>query len=346
MRLPILTCTWCLTLMSSASALQLPPEPPASSVLTVSGKGSVLVFPYFDLVRKVIPDDGAGGNHDDAPGGTTTVKTKTQIRISNTADDPVAVHLLYHCGVRNPPNRPVPYRATCSSENRTIYLTGRETWVADVEDFFQPQCRQGYIVAYAADAIYYNREILWNHLTGSYRIIKPRPKRGMAEQAIAFEGLEVNGDGVLNFNGVEFANLAAAHWSDFRATEFKPLRGAELILLTLDVYSGGPNFPTRVLVNYWNERGDPLSAGHEFWCWDKVRLDHISNNFKAGNLGSIQGLLRVKAVSNNIPEDPNPTHAVIGALRDIDSGFNMLRNLHRDKGVAAATYIGDAALTP
>jgi hypothetical protein len=75
-----------------------------------------------------------------------------------------------------------------------------------------------------------------------------------------------------------------------------------LILLTLDVRSDFPNYPTEVNVNFWNESNalsptSPLfekllSTSLEFVCWTQLRLTDIDSNLTQTQMGTRKGVFR------------------------------------------------------
>lgn len=321
-----------LMLTSLALAGAILAGPAAAQVFDGDTPGSVLVFPKF----QVRADD-----------GQVNAQNATQIRIANESQDDITVHLLYVCGKRKVVGD--PQQVLCPAENRTVDLTGHETWVRDVETFFRPSCKEGYIIAYAYDGV---RKVAISHnrLKGSYHIFRTQPNRQSAEQAIAIQSpvamgadTDLNGDGRLDFDGAEYRHVANTLDTDFRGTSFNPLRASELTLLTLDVRSGGQNFPTRVGIDYWNEYEVPFSASHEFFCWDQIRLDHISSQFRVNNLGSLYGLLVVTPLHNGITDDPTPRKTILGAIREVGQGFHTMRNLYHDQVQRSTAFIPDGA---
>jgi len=68
-------------------------------------------------------------------------------------------------------------------------------------------------------------------------------------------------------------------------------RETSLILLTLDVQSNLPNFPTFVGLNFYNENENLVSSATNFTCWGKVELSELpgGNNLTSdfGNKGLV-----------------------------------------------------------
>ena len=63
-----------------------------------------------------------------------------------------------------------------------------------------------------------------------------------------------------------------------------------LTLLTLDVRSNRPNYPTFVDLNFYSENEVLLSTSHEFICWTQITLSDINPNLTATGL-SVKGLV-------------------------------------------------------
>lgn len=69
-----------------------------------------------------------------------------------------------------------------------------------------------------------------------------------------------------------------------------PFSATALTLLTLDVFSNRPNYPTFVDLNFYSEDEVLLSTSHEFICWSQVLLSDINPNLTARGL-SPKGLV-------------------------------------------------------
>jgi hypothetical protein len=75
-----------------------------------------------------------------------------------------------------------------------------------------------------------------------------------------------------------------------------------LVMLTLDVRTDFPNFPTEVNINWWNEHNPNspssplseklLSTSFEFVCWTEVPLTMIDPNLTQSQMGSRKGVFR------------------------------------------------------
>ena len=69
-----------------------------------------------------------------------------------------------------------------------------------------------------------------------------------------------------------------------------PYSVTALTLLTLDVRSNRPNYPTFVDLNFYSEDEVLLSTAHEFICWSTILLSDLNPNLTATGL-SPKGLV-------------------------------------------------------
>ena len=69
-----------------------------------------------------------------------------------------------------------------------------------------------------------------------------------------------------------------------------PYSVTALTLLTLDVRSNRPNYPTRVDLDFYSEDEVLLSTAHEFICWSTILLSDLNPNLTATGL-SPKGLV-------------------------------------------------------
>jgi hypothetical protein len=77
-----------------------------------------------------------------------------------------------------------------------------------------------------------------------------------------------------------------------------PAVTTDLTLLTLDVHSNRPNYPTFVSLNFYNANEINVSTYHEFVCWTEIALsnvngaeDFINSNLTATGMGTLKGLV-------------------------------------------------------
>jgi hypothetical protein len=88
------------------------------------------------------------------------------------------------------------------------------------------------------------------------------------------------------YGDVRYNNLPAA------ATPPTAIRAQTfLTLLTLDVHSNRPNFPTFVDLNFYNENERLVSTFTEFICWEEVPLSTINRALTQSGMGSRKGVV-------------------------------------------------------
>lgn len=292
--------------------------------------GSFLVFPKFDI-------RGASA---------------TQVRIVNTGESNVNVHLNFVCpGVKN-------VNDFCAALDTTITFTPHQTRVIDVADL-HPPCNQGYLVGYAYGAGGQfdigglgarNRPISYNFLIGSYHISSGRlleADNAIASQSVQAPGTILGAGGRLRFGGGDYTPMATQHFTDFRAvrfgTEGDPDLGSRLTLLTLDVLAGMQNPPAVAFIDFWNAAEVPFSTSVEFVCWTERQLDTIDANFLEDNLGSTVGSMTITPFPNCplpggcpplIPYDP----ALLGQIQEYGDGETAARTLHHDLSPKASSF--------
>ena len=288
--------------------------------------GSLLVFPVFDITEGFV----------------------TQMHITNT--DPmtaVQVQIDFVC----PGSSQDPF---CDALSRHLTIVSSGTMVIDVEEF-HPPCKQGYAIVFAENAMY--QAISFNTLIGSYNVTRRyRSHEGGAEQAIAIQSIKpfnevLGASGALQFgpdpnpDTQDYAALATQLFTSFRAVGGSdPLRGSELILLTLNTIVGAPNPASLVVIDFRSENAVAFSATWEFVCWTQVRIDDIDFNVMEDHLGTLYGSMTIMPAPSCplpggcpplIPFDP----AVLGAMRGLEWRTKRARNLYHDELPKSAMYL-------
>jgi hypothetical protein len=106
-------------------------------------------------------------------------------------------------------------------------------------------------------------------------------------------GLEHGG---LPFIGTAYRQVTGQVTGDVRFDAPSPPAGpvsSALILLTLDVRSNAPNFPTFVDLDFWNGFETRLSTFVEFVCWGEFRLSaDIHPNLTQAFMGTRTGVMQ------------------------------------------------------
>jgi hypothetical protein len=111
-------------------------------------------------------------------------------------------------------------------------------------------------------------------------------------------------DGLNNdYKAVSHTVIGDVKFTNDPASGAFPIRSASfLTLLTLDVLSDFPNYPTIVNINWWNESNSLsptsplfeklLSTSLEFICWTEIPLISIDPNLTASQMGTRKGVFR------------------------------------------------------
>jgi len=162
-----------------------------------------------------------------------------------------------------------------------------------------------------------------------------------AQGGLVFDGLPGHYQAVTGnlFGDVKFDNRTA------RAATSVPAPGNALsetwlILLTLDVRSNRPNFPTFVDLDFWNESlatvstTNPLweantSTGVHFICWGQFRLSDIDSNLTQVFQGSRKGIV----ATSNVAKEP------IGGVTDVDGPVTLLGLVQVFEGTVANAFM-------
>ncbi|HET6776549.1 MAG TPA: hypothetical protein VFH81_02110, partial [Actinomycetota bacterium] len=164
----------------------------------------------------------------------------------------------------------------------------------------KPPCKRGFLLIWAVDS--FDRPIALDGLVG-IAVIRQSDQSVDAYRATAIQagpGLvtgnptDVNGDGALGFDGIEYRALPGTLLGDFRTPKLADANGDQietfLTLLTLDVRAGGPNLPTVVDMAAFSPTGQRTSFSTSFTCWMQSPLDAIEPFLRAYTFGSPTGL--------------------------------------------------------
>jgi len=160
----------------------------------------------------------------------------------------------------------------------------------------KPQCQRGFLIVWVispndadqpraikydglvGDAVLRNA----NGSAGAYSAYPIQAVDGLAANALT----DVNNDARLQFNGTtEYKAITGELRGSVRLERTVNPTGNNLgrintflTMLTLDVISNRPNFPTFVDLHFFNEAEVLLSTSTEFICWTEVRLTSIDPN--------------------------------------------------------------------
>jgi len=263
--------------------------------------GSVLIFPI----------------HRSGQGLFTVVNvTNTNLLPANqfTYGGSTNVHFEYVNTVPNPKKPLLPW--ACAVIDRIELLTPADTRsvLTACHNASGAMSEEGYLVVSAQDPNQFDTPWSHDYLVGSELVVN-----GMgamyALNAIPFDSAQpegqatdVDGDGELDFDGVEYEGVPDHLFID----SFAALGGSSLTLLNL---TGGAAFTANVQFDVWNDNEFPLSATLAFRCWMEEALSDIS-------LVMYEGFL-----ANNTPNDPAEADIDCDGVGDIETGWARLRGL-------------------
>jgi hypothetical protein len=168
-----------------------------------------------------------------------------------------------------------------------------------------PPCERGYLIAWVVDTS--DRPIKYEALIGNALLREPDGALSayngipiQAHPALATNALIASGADGLAFDGTagNYQAVTSRIRSSVRfeqeATVGPPATPAvrtDLTLLTLDVLSNAPNYPTRVNLDFYNANEFLISTFWEFVCWTEVSLGEIDPNLTVANFGTTKGLV-------------------------------------------------------
>jgi hypothetical protein len=156
-----------------------------------------------------------------------------------------------------------------------------------------PPCPEGYLIAWVIDTG--GNPIKFDGLIGD-AVLRETPTAVTAYNAVPIQAggalanlarTDVNGNGKLNFNGVEYKELTnkiigSVHY-DGLDTASGITSQTSLILLTLDVHSGLPNNTVFVGLNFYNELEQLHSAHTNFNCFTEQPIFQLGGTIASFN---------------------------------------------------------------
>jgi hypothetical protein len=253
--------------------------------------GSVLVFHKF--INGNIRIDGV--NH-----------PRTEIEISVTCpagigcDEGRRVKVVGHWVC--PGSQDTADKFVCRETDFQFFATINETVVLSPTNLRPPStkasarrppagCNEGYLIVWVVDL--QDRPIAWNGLIGN-AVIRHDVASAGAYNAYPIQAVStltpgtlvpLGSGGSLQFDGTTGYRLVPGVVQGtvrFERPPTDPPTVGEirsfLTLLTLDVRSNRPNYPTFVDLEFWNQNEEVTSTFHEFICWTQVRLTDIDSN--------------------------------------------------------------------
>jgi hypothetical protein len=189
----------------------------------------------------------------------------------------------------------------CEETNFDLMSTVTGTIVinpANVGHFTQrvpiPPCAAGYLIVWVINTS--DQPIKYDALLGDAVL------REVDDAASAYNGIPIQANAAAA-TGTVLPGLLFAPGGPYQAVtgqvqgtvtydqlDASPYSVTALTLLTLDVRSNQPNYPTFVDLNFYSENEVLLSTSHEFICWSQVLLSDLNPNLTATGL-SPKGLV-------------------------------------------------------
>src|SRR5215475_13020048 len=184
----------------------------------------------------------------------------------------------------------------CDETNFDLVSTVTGTIVinpANVGRFTQrvplPPCAAGYLIAWVINPS--DQAIKYDALLGDAVL------REVDEAVSAYNGIPIQANAAAA-TGTVLPSLTFAPEGPYQAVtgqvqgtvtydklDASPHSMTALTLLTLDVRSNQPNYPTRVDLDFYSETEVLLSTAHEFVCWSQALLSDLTPNLTATGMG-------------------------------------------------------------
>ncbi len=329
-------------LLTVALGMPLPSlaQPPEATPSSAEAPGSVVVFPKF--MKGVVAVDGVTR-------AQTEIEVRTQCPMGATCPEDERVKIRFHwvCPASDDFEGkyicrearfdivlPVDGKAVINPENPA--LTGSN--LASVAP-----CPTGYLLGYVISPT--NQPIKYDGLIGSallrdgkgatqsYDAIAIPAEPNLATRAdIATDIDPRTGSPALVFDG------GAGHYQAVDRTvpenlEYHRLEGplssaeAFLILLTLDVRSNRPNYPTFVDLDFRSDQGIDASTGRNFICWTEMKDPNLDENFTLVGARTPNGVVlsgrAVRVPVRGISDIPGPVRLLGLVPTDADHGRSM-----------------------
>jgi hypothetical protein len=237
------------------------------------------------------------------------------------------VHWEYVNTIPNPIDPYKPYG--CQIVDRVEFLTPGDTRTILTSCHNAAIDREGYLVATAQDPNAFSLNWAHDYLVGSELVVNGNGiiyiVNAIPFESVCAEGTatDVDGDGQLDFDGVEYEPIPDDLYIDVFTGGFT----ASLVLINM---SGGPAFTAHVGFDIFNDNEFPLSATLDFNCWVEEELKNISDVFSASFL------------VNNTPNDPTELDWDCDGVNDLETGWARIKGLTNTSPVES--YLNPALL--
>ena len=304
--------------------------------------GSVIVFPKF--IRGFVDVD-----------GVLTPQTEFEVGVVCptgqlcTEQQKVKIRFHYVCGAQG---GLTPSSFVCRETDFDAQTTVNGKLIFNPEatsppgNFITPipQCDRGYLIGWVINQA--DQPIKFDGLIGdavlrasdtavsAYNGIPIQAEPGLATGALI--GLGAGGN--LLFDGApgHYQAVTGRIYGD--ATYDSGRRSTNLTLLTLDVRSNRPNYPTFVDLNFYNATEALVSTFTDFICWGERQLSQdIDSNLTGAGMGSRKGVFvsdpAEKVAIFGITDDEGPA-TLLGLIETLEgptlSERQLIKGLYND----------------
>ena len=262
---------------------------------------SVIVFPKF--IRGFVPVDGGA-----IPSTEFEVGVVCPKGVICAERQTVKIRFHYVCGVTDADTstffvcRQTDFDALVTVNGKLIFNPEATMPPGNLAAPI-PACDRGYLIGWVVDE--FDRPIKFDGLIGA-AVLRESATAVSAYNAIPIQAhpalepgafISLGGAGNLVFNGEPgyYQALTGVISGDV-AYDRAPNRLTTLTLLTLNVRSNRPNYPTFVDINFYNAQEALLSTFTEFTCWGERQLStQIDSNLTNVGMGSRKGVFITEA---------------------------------------------------
>jgi hypothetical protein len=251
--------------------------------------GSVIVFPKF--IRGFVPVDGTA-----IPATEFEVGVVCPKGVLCAERQTIKIRFHYVCGATEADSstsfvcRETDFDALVTVNGKLVFNPEATTPPGNLLTPI-PACSRGYLIGWVVDQ--FDRPIKFDGLIGD-AVLRESPTAVSAYNAIPIQAHPGLDPGACNlvFDGEpgHYQALTGVIFGDV-AYDRAPNRFTNLTLLTLNVRSNRPNYPTFVDINFYNAQEALLSTFTEFICWGERQLStQIDPNLTQPGMGSRKGV--------------------------------------------------------
>ena len=258
--------------------------------------GSVIVFPKF--IRGFVPVDGVA-----IPSTEFKVGVVCPKGVTCAEGQTVKIRFHYVCGASESDTsdlflcRKTDFDALVTVNGKLVFNPEATVPPGNLSAPI-PACSRGYLIGWVVDE--FDQPIKFDGLIGD-AVLRESPTAVSAYNAIPIQAdpgwepdgfISLGGAGNLVFDGGpgRYQAITAVILGNV-TYDRPPNRFTNLTLLTLNVRSNRPNYPTFVDINFYNAQEGLLSTFTKFFCWGEKRLSiDIDHNLTGALMNSRKGI--------------------------------------------------------